>query len=241
MLRLTKSLIIIAFGASLAACGDSNNNRSETPPEVVSPPVVSPVVTYEFTIQVSNLTAAQPLSPIAVISHTENMLWEIGSPASTALEVMAEGGNNSDLLAVDFATAVASADAPLPPGSQVTLSLSTEQLDSLKISLATMLVNTNDAFTGLNAIDVSSLAVDEALTFTTFAYDAGTEANSEAAGTIPGPADSGEGFNEERNDVNYVAMHPGVVSQHDGLSSSVLSSQHKFDNPLTQVVITRTQ
>ena len=79
------------------------------------------------------------------------------------------------------------------------------------------------------------------LTFTTFAYDAGTEANSEAAGTIPGPADSGEGFNEERDDVNYVAMHPGVVSQHDGLSSSVLSSQHKFDNPLTQVVITRTQ
>ena len=47
-----------------------------------------------------------------------------------------------------------------------------------------MLVNTNDAFTGLNAIDVSSLAVDEALTFTTFAYDAGTEANSEAAGTF---------------------------------------------------------
>ncbi len=234
-MRFSKSLIILALIASLAACGDSDNNEVE-----VTDPVM-PVMSYEFTVQVTNLTNAQPLSPIAAIAHSEGMLWQIGEPASAALELMAEGGDNSELLATDFAMASSSAESPLPPGEQVTLMLSTEQLDSLKISLATMLVNTNDAFTGLNAIDVSSLAVNESLSRTSFAYDAGTEANSEAQGTIPGPADSGEGYNEMRDDINRVAMHPGVVSQDDGLTNSVLTSQHKFDNPVARITITRTQ
>ena len=234
-MRFSKSLIILALSASLAACGDSDNNEVE-----VTDPVM-PVMSYEFTVQVTNLTNAQPLSPIAAIAHSEGMLWQIGEPASAALELMAEGGDNSELLATDFAMASSSAESPLPPGEQVTLMLSTEQLNSLKISLATMLVNTNDAFTGLNAIDVSSLAVNESLSRTSFAYDAGTEANSEAAGTIPGPADSGEGYNEMRDDIDRVAMHPGVVSQDDGLTNSVLTSQHKFDNPVARITITRTQ
>ena len=234
-MRFSKSLIILALSASLAACGDSDNNEVE-----VTDPVM-PVMSYEFTVQVTNLTNAQPLSPIAAIAHSEGMLWQIGEPASAALELMAEGGDNSELFATDFAMASSSAESPLPPGEQVTLMLSTEQLDSLKISLATMLVNTNDAFTGLNAIDVSSLAVNESLSRTSFAYDAGTEANSEAQGTIPGPADSGEGYNEMRDDINRVAMHPGVVSQDDGLTNSVLTSQHKFDNPVARITITRTQ
>ena len=234
-MRFSKSLIILALSASLAACGDSDNNEVE-----VTDPVM-PVMNYEFTVQVTNLTNAQPLSPIAAIAHSEGMLWQIGEPASAALELMAEGGDNSELLATDFAMASSSAESPLPPGEQVTLKLSTEQLDSLKISLATMLVNTNDAFTGHNAIDVSSLAVNESLSRTSFAYDAGTEANSEAQGTIPGPADSGEGYNEMRDDINRVAMHPGVVSQDDGLTNSVLTSQHKFDNPVARITITRTQ
>lgn len=234
-MRFSKSLIILALSASLAACGDSDNNEVE-----VTDPVM-PVMSYEFTVQVTNLTNAQPLSPIAAIAHSEGMLWQIGEPASAALELMAEGGDNSELLATDFAMASSSAESPLPPGEQVALMLSTEQLDSLKISLATMLVNTNDAFTGLNAIDVSSLAVNESLSRTSFAYDAGTEANSEAQGTIPGPADSGEGYNEMRDDINRVAMHPGVVSQDDGLTNSVLTSQHKFDNPVARITITRTQ
>ena len=234
-MRFSKSLIILALSASLAACGDSDNNEVE-----VTDPVM-PVMSYEFTVQVTNLTNAQPLSPIAAIAHSEGMLWQIGEPASAALELMAEGGDNSELLATDFAMASSSAESPLPPGEQVTLMLSTEQLDSLKISLATMLVNTNDAFTGLNAIDVSSLAVNESLSRTSFAYDAGTEANSEAQGTIPGPADSGEGYNEMRDDINRVAMHPGVVSQDDGLTNSGLTNQHKFDNPVARITITRTQ
>ena len=69
--------------------------------------------------------------------------------------------------------------------------------------------------------------------------DAGTEVNSEAAGTMPGPADGGEGFNATRTDTGYVAMHPGVVTVDDGLTNSVLTVQHKFDNPAVRIMVTR--
>ena len=242
-MRFSKSLIILALSAGLAACGDSDksSDNMDEALEEMTMEMGEMATNHQFMVEVVNLTAAQPFSPVAVIAHTDGMLWKIGEPASEALEIMAEGGDNSELLAAEMTMQAASAESPLPPGEQVTLTLTTGELNSLKISLATMLVNTNDAFTGLNAIDVSSLAVNESLSRTSFAYDAGTEANSEAQGTIPGPADSGEGYNEMRDDINRVAMHPGVVSQDDGLTNSVLTSQHKFDNPVARITITRTQ
>ena len=71
--------------------------------------------------------------------------------------------------------------------------------------------------------------------------DAGTEANSEAAGTIPGPADGGEGYNAERDDADLVSFHPGVVSADDGLMMSALTSAHRFDNPAVKLSITRVE
>ena len=100
----------------------------------------------------------------------------------------------------------------------------------------------NDTFTGLSLVDVSSLEVGGSITRTTVAYDAGTEANTETAETVPGPAASGEGFNPVRDDTaDIIAMHPGIVSNQDGLTTSVLGIEHKFDNPVSKIVITRTQ
>ena len=50
-------------------------------------------------------------------------------------------------------------------------------------------------------------------------WDSGTEANSETAATIPGPAGGGEGFNATRDDSDTVSFHSGVISQDDGLTS----------------------
>ena len=114
-------------------------------------------------------------------------------------------------------------------------------LASLLISVSTMLVNTNDAFTAVNAIAVGSMAVSDTVVFEGIANDAGTEADTEAAGHIPGPAGGGEGFNAARDDdADRVAMHAGVVSQDDGFATSGLTEQHRFDNPVMRVRITRT-
>jgi hypothetical protein len=122
-----------------------------------------------------------------------------------------------------------------------TIKVTLTDTEPMMLSLATMLVNTNDAFSGVNALSLANLAVGESISMTTSSYDAGTEKNSEMMSTIPGPAAGGEGFNEMRDDVDFVAMHAGVVSVDDGLSTSVLTQAHRFDNPTLAVSITRTE
>lgn len=234
---------LAALTLTVSACSDDDD------PQVVAPaPAPAPApepdpepVTVSYEITVTNMTNGQPFSPVAVVLHQEGNLWTLGESASVELETMAEGGDNSGLLDLPVAMASASGAAPIGPGSNETISVSIEDVTDAKLSVATMLVNTNDAFTGLNAWDLGQLEVGESYSTTTRAYDSGTEANSEAMGTIPGPADGGAGFAAERDDVDFVGAHSGVVSADDGLSASVLNVQHKFDNPVMRIRVTRTE
>jgi hypothetical protein len=201
-----------------------------------------------FDVTVSNLTNAQPLSPAAIVAHQDGYaVFSIGTAATAGLEEMAEGGDNAALLAEADADALVivtgSGAAPIGPAASetVTIDLLESDLPGLRISVATMLVNTNDAFTGLNAMSVEGMAVGDVVSVHGNVYDAGTEADSEAAATIPGPAGGGEGFNAARDDqADRVSMHAGVVSQDDGFPTSDLGEQHRFDNPVVQISIERT-
>ncbi|WP_042150397.1 MULTISPECIES: spondin domain-containing protein [unclassified Pseudoalteromonas] len=232
-----KSLLLPLLGVTLLGCSGGDNNNEVVEP--ITPPAPTPM--YSFEVTVKNLTYAQPLSPIGIALHTEGNFWQLGQTASVELETLAESGDNSGLLGLSIVNTSISDAAPLGPGSSITLTLTTEDIMDAKLSLVSMMVNTNDGFSGLNAIDVSALEVGSQLNFKTGAYDSGTEVNNEASGTIPGPADMGEGFNAARDDVDFVAVHPGVVSSDDGLTQSVLNYTHKFDNPLMGVSITRIQ
>jgi hypothetical protein len=197
-----------------------------------------------FDVTVTNLTNAQPLSPVAVIAHQDGYaFFSIGSPATDGLEIMAEGGDNSALLAEADADATVigtgSGAAPIGPAASetVTIELLDRERPGLHFSVATMLVNTNDAFTGLNAMPVETMAVGDVLTIHGIAYDAGTEADSELATDIPGPAGGGEGYNAARDDqADQVAMHAGVISGDDGFATSDLTEQHRFDNPVVEPI-----
>ena len=203
----------------------------------------SPLAPASYDVRVVNATNNQPLSPVAVVAHTASYsVWTIGSAASTELEYIAEGGSNTQLLASLTAEDASSASGagPIGPGGNETISVTTSSSSQTRITVVSMLVNTNDAFAGLRSIDVSGLASGESMTFNSNAYDAGTELNSESSGTMPGPADGGEGFNAARTDIiNLVRSHGGVVTADDGLSSSVLDQSHRFDNPGMIVSITR--
>ena len=238
-----KTLLILCAALLLSACADNNNNNSSAAVAPPPAPAADPNLAYE--VSIVNLTAGQPFSPVAAIFHPDSVtVFSIGQPASVALEVMAEGGDNSQLLeAIDGAGEV-SGGAPLGPGATETLSLelNTSDASAMRLTVLTMLVNTNDAFTGVNSADVSALEVGQSMTLTGRSYDAGTEANSEAAGTMPGPADGGEGFNEARDDIaDQVTGHGGAVTADDGLSISTLSQLHRWDDPVARFSITRTQ
>jgi hypothetical protein len=239
--KFKKSALVLMLASSLAACGDNDNNdpiEAQEPIVVVEP---EPVV-YEFTITFSNLTAGQPLSPLSVIAFDETAPWQFGESASVGLEMIAESGANQAYLSDENALASASAEDGIGPGETTSVTISVDAQDVLNLSFAAMLGNTNDAFTGLSSVDVSTLEVGSSISRTTAAYDAGTEANTETAETVPGPAAGGEGFNEVRDDIaDLITMHPGIVSNQDGLSTSVLGAELKFDNPVSKIVITRTQ
>lgn len=239
---LTSSMI-------LAGCSDSSSPTEDdevTPPVAVTPP--APVVA-SFDITISNLTNAQPFSPVAVVTHQPAYtLFQIGSPATVGLEVMAEGGDNSDLideaLSNVYVLSATSGAAPIPPANSETITIEMLETDlvGLVLSAGTMLVNTNDAITGLNQISLENMVVGDVFTMRSIAYDAGTEANTERAIYIPGPAGGGEGFNPTRDDlVSVVTMSAGVVSLDDGLGISDLTDQHRFDNPVAQFRIERTE
>ena len=229
--------VCIVIVLVLSACSDS----------VDAPPApVEQQVTYE--VAVTNLTANQPLSPPALVFHTAGYdAWELGAPASDGLEMLAEEGDFTEFLdeAMANTSVVGTAEGTgiIVPGESDSIEFETElrSIADLLVSFATMLVNTNDAFTGRIHIPIDDLAVNQSMTLFTRSYDAGTEANSESAASVPGPAGGGEGFNPDREDNDVIAVHPGVVTFDDGLLSSALDESHRWQHPVARIVLTRTE
>lgn len=247
MKKLYTASLIALSSAVLAACsgGSSSSNASNTA-------TTTAAAAAKFEVRVTNLTLAQPLSPVAIILHNQGFnSFQDGEAASVALEMLAEGGSNTDILseaqaAAQYVTS-ASTSGPVGPSSiadAVTLTVPSADLTDLRLSVLTMLVRTNDAFTGTNAVNVSNMAVGSSMTFNAPTWDSGTEDNTETTATIPGPGFGGEGFNAARETLNRVRFHQGVVTntgEEAGLPTSNLTEQHLFDNPTSRIVITRTQ
>ena len=225
--------------AVIAACDDNNSTTVSSD--------------AQFEVTVTNLTLAQPLSPAAVILHRSGYHSFVdGESASNDIEELAEGGDNSGLLASAQAAsqyvASASTAGPVPPQSRsdsVTLDVPTAELSDLRVSVVTMLVHTNDAITGANAFDLSDMAVGERRIVVGPSWDSGTEANTETQATMPGPDFGGEGFNAVRDDtIDSVRIHAGVVTSAStafGLATSNLEDRHRFLNPTSRIAISRTR
>ncbi len=234
MRQTTKwTLAAAALLPLLTACGGSGSSSDDR------------VEMRTLRITVTNLTANQPMSPVLVSLHRSGMAWQAGAAASVALERLAEGGDASALaaeLAASGGIVDATGSAPIGPGGGDSFELSFPAADDATLTVATMLVNTNDAFSGLTALPVGMLAAGTSEHFMLAAWDAGTEDNGEAGGTIPGPADGGTGFDPARDDaLEAVRIHAGVVSHDDGLATSTLGSKFRFDNPVLRVTVERVQ
>ncbi len=232
-IRLRRISVTTALLIMLAACSDDDEDNT-----TVAPPTPQ---MRSFEVTVYNLTANQPLSPLAVVASNNVTLWTTGIAASDALEALAEGGDNSLLSTADSTLASIGGAGPVGPGASETMILTVEAGGEASVSVLSMLVNTNDAFTGVTGLDLTTMNVGDASIYLPVVYDAGTEENSEMAGTIPGPADGGEGVSEGRETIDMVTLHSGVVTADDGLPDSVLDASHRFSNPAMKLVISRVE
>lgn len=208
-----------------------------------------PTATYEVTI--TNLAEGQPLSPAVVATHRPSVrLFRQGMMASDAIEALAENGDQSAAVAAleasDRVTDVVDVGAPLTRAGttvgdftdSVTFEIDAGRWD--RLSFGSMLICTNDGFTGLDAIKLPKRGNGTVVHYAA-AYDAGTERNTEvsedivdpcsALGPVALPGDP-DGNNNDGIDTNYaIAMHPGIGA------SGELGAEHAWDGPIAMVEI----
>jgi len=204
---------------------------------------------YEVTI--TNLTQGQVFTPILVAAHQPGVsIFHPGEAASTELEMLAEGGVIGPLAAqlstMDEVADVADSGGVLPPGQTTTVEVQARG-GFQQISLAAMLVPTNDGFVALNGVTAPtgprwawpapSPPTEQTITVYAPAWDAGTEANDESCASVPGPPQvcQGEGFNASRQGAEgFVHIHRGINGAAD-----LSSAERDWKNPVARVVIRR--
>lgn len=213
---------------------------------------MSSVHAADINVKITNLTNGIWFTPFLVAAHpADTSLFAVGQPASASLQAMAEGGDISglvtDLTGLGATIQENPAGGFLQPAMSTNVDLNTDGTSNALLSVVAMLLPTNDAFAGLNAVTIPT--EPGTYTFDVPAYDAGTEANNEqlTPGAAPGvPGDPGGlagtgGTGAAVTDANTaVHIHRntlGDTSATDGVSD-LDSRVHRWLNPVIRVVVT---
>ncbi len=205
-----------------------------------------PVATYEVTIE--NLTTGQPYTPPIIATHrAATDIFTVGQPASFEIKEIAENGNLGPMMTLlgsdkhVFDTEVAL--GPLLFGGSVTLTV-TGAKGANFLSFASMLICTNDGFTGVDSLRLPK-DIGEQVAVTTNGYDAGTEANTENYADIVPPCQGLHGVNVEPGTgmSNYPALaEDGVIHHHAGIQGGVddlTLMTHGWSDPVAEVTVER--
>lgn len=217
--------------------------------------VSSTTMAQELSITVTNLTQGLHFTPVITAAHTsDNHIFMLSDMASPELQAMAEGGSISGLASV-----LTNADANinenpaaglLAPAMSASFNL-TNDSSNTHLSLAAMVLPSNDGFVGLDSWKIP----EEAGTYTVFlnAYDAGTEANNELRGSgapgeagmpVPPPLDGVIGTNgtgvTDMESNNKVHIHRGSLGDSDmsAGTSDINNSVQRWLNPVAKLTIT---
>lgn len=187
-----------------------------------------------YQVTVTNLSRGQILSPVFAATHRGNVaLFTSGEPASPELAALAQDAN-TDLL-TDLLSAspnvheIAHGSGPILPGKSETLIIHSNYRARF-ISLASMLVTTNDAFIAVNRMKLPL----RSSTLTVPAYDAGAEANDESCNYIPGPPCGNANAASDVEGEGFVHIHSGIHGVGD-----LNAAQYDWRNPVAKVTIRR--
>lgn len=214
-----------------------------------------PAAAVDFDVRIDNLSNAIYYTPFLAAAHPDGTaLFEVGQPASASIQAMAEGGDIAGLVTDVSGLGATVVENPagglLAPASSVTFNMNTDGTSNTLLTIVAMLLPTNDAFAGLNAIEIPT--EPGVYTYNVNAYDAGTEANDEIlnGGGAPGvagmPADPGGlagtgGTGAAGVDANTtVHIHRGALGDTDPAAgaSDLDSRVHRWLNPVIRVTIT---
>lgn len=206
-----------------------------------------------YKITITNLTAGQPFTPPVLVTHTRKTgIFTVGEPTSAEIQAIAENGNPDLLLAalgsdVQVHEVVAGA-APLVPAnnpgetpfdSTATFKITTHGRATF-LSFASMLICTNDGFTGLDGVKLPN---HKTIVYSV-AYDARTEANTEDFVDMVPPCQGLIGVASEDPGTgmsNPLLAEDGVTIPHVGILGGVDLSPdvHGWSDPVAKIEIER--
>jgi hypothetical protein len=197
---------------------------------------------YQVTIE--NLTTGQPLTPPVVATHRKPVhLFEVGASASFELKEVAENGNLDPMVTAlsgnkhvdQVVVAVAGDPPPVLPGQSVSFEISGER-GAKYLSYASMLICTNDGFTGVNGQRLPK-QVGDVVVVESAGYDAGTEINTEDFADIvpPCPGLTGVPSSDPGTGTSDPALaEGGIIHHHDGIQGidDLVVGIHGWANPV---------
>lgn len=213
----------------------------------------SAAATYRVTLV--NLTHGQPFSPpVAATHHKSVRMFRFGDLATDQLAAIAQDGNEAPMAALFSAsrhvTETVDVGRPVTASGVVVGSFTDSVTFEIhatrgdRLSLATMLICTNDGFLGLDAV---KLPKEGSATFYLNGYDAGREQNTERSIDIVDPCSAlNPGFalagdpNGNRdaevatNPAEPIRIHPGIAGTGD-----LSVAKHGWTDPVARVTVER--
>jgi hypothetical protein len=194
----------------------------------------------EYKVKVTNLTRGQSFTPILAATHKRGPeLFKLGQSASTSLAALAESGNteplSKDLINTGKTKEVLTSGGLLEPGQSRTFTIKAGKRERF-LSMAAMLIPTNDAFMALKAVALPR-GYGTVKHFVV-AYDAGSEPNDEQCVNIPGPVCQGVGPSPDEGGEGYVHVHAGIHTHGDDVIE-LNAAERDWRNPVALVRVTR--
>ena len=206
--------------------------------------------TYKVTI--TNITQGQPLTPPVLVTHSKRIgIFSLGEEASPQIQAIAENGDSGPLvmalednrhvqdLVVGMAPIVPAND-PGATGIPSSATFYIKAYGKARLSFASMLICTNDGFTGLNSVSLPSWRRTEL----TAGYDARTEMNTEDFADMVPPCqgligvtsdDAGTGMTDPGlAEKGIIIPHPGILGGVD-----LFQDVHGWTDPVAKIVIQR--
>lgn len=209
-----------------------------------------------YKVEIQNLTRGVYFAPLLVSAHPPTAkLFTLGTPASTNLQKMAEGGDISGLN-VDMTNAGAKsianpAGGMLLPGATTMTDLGDPGAANTQLSISGMMVPTNDGFIALNNLTLPT--TKGTYVYMLNSYDSGTEANDEIRGSgapnvpgmgVPAPLENmvgtgGTGIIGATAE-GFVHIHRGAIGDQNktGGTSDLDAGLHRWLNPVARVTLT---
>jgi hypothetical protein len=195
----------------------------------------SPSGERTWDVTITNLTrpGSQPLSPPLFVVHSSQAdIWGVGEVATHPVAAIAEDADNgpaeSAFVQLPGVNDVfTGAGGPIPPGASRTYTVETSGKFN-RLTVLTMLVNTNDGFTGLDSEHLRG----QGDTSSVMAYDAGSETNNERAAFIPGPCCNHPFVRDPEGAL--IRMHEGITGRGD-----LSPATYGWSGPVARIQVSR--